>query len=805
MSCKSKPKLGGRIPRKFKRATPLSVEQLEPRLVMTAVEWFDLSGWDFAAVSGSGQNFSNVAAHLDIGVTMDSGSFDECDADCAAFSDGSLDLKQREAVGALKFSADSRQRFVVELQVLDTAEAVGVFTAAVDLFDMQTSGATVYHDDQASYAFNGETLQGIVIRGAGNGLDPTSGAANVRVVTGPASDLIIEYEGMGNELKFGDFRVGRVTAPPPVVDWFEFSTHVGSKFLDVADSIAEVNTEVTIDSGSFADCSTSVACVDGGEFFTLSQNTNVGALRFSSNSLHQYVVEMQIVGSDERIGVFTETSETNDQGEVVSSRVDVSLQSSGADVTSWVADYLNGDRIAIGLAVQGGGEGFDPVTGAGDLIVVTEPATDLILEYEGLANQKYGTFRIGRVDRAVITRSSIALAEAFAEQGLAVDPPGNRYFGASTKSITRFDTHWSNPETDAMIRDNGSPYPLLTDIQTGTPTTIAVPEVTHFGAIDYHAGYIWAGLLEQSGPHAAIAKIDADTFELVQVWDLLEEAERLSLPESTFRSTDPVNYDGTHLWVGTGRGIYRVTVNGPNGAQVFSEVVALNPHPNTVGEPDDESNWPFYSQGIRAVGDRIYAIIPRFGGYPFPHSPITGLYEFEIPHNLDGFINAPNLPKRVWHIPQSNGHHLEGFDFVPGREDEIFLAYSNGKTLKRLRLTEFAFADTQVPFGRVFTPTDPPFAPIALGSETLPHFVPFEHDDGLGTAFMPTASEPSRGSASPQTELLSSTSKRAENEMFADDESLLEMLAAQSLAAESLQDAPSARIDRVLRFYRSRS
>ncbi len=307
---------------------------------------------------------------------------------------------------------------------------------------------------------------------------------------------------------------------------------------------------------------------------------------------------------------------------------------------------------------------------------------------------------------------AISFDAGYFGQGVAVNPGIHRqYFGATSRNVTRFNGSWRHAETDAEIRNNGNPTPILADIQQGTAHTMAIPEVTHFGAIDYHDGYLWVGLLEpvvvgdpSSGRQAAIAKIDAATFELVQVWDLLQEANRLGLPGFLMRGVDPVDFDGNHLWVGTSNGIFRFTVVAePDGSQRFSEVAAFNFHPQHVGEPGSGQDQLLYPQGLRAVGDRLYVSFPSLGASSDTRSAMAGLYEFAIPSHLQGLTGPPMLPLRIWHLPQQSGRHLEGFDFVPGREDEIYLSQSNGRLLERLRLEGLA---VPVDGHGLSTPTD---------------------------------------------------------------------------------------------------
>ncbi len=136
MGCKKTPKLCRNPRRNIGRENALAFEYLEPRLALAAIEWFDLSGWAFSAVSGNGQSFTNVVDGVDIEVTFDSGTFDECTTGCNALGNGILKLKQKNAIGALNFSANSRQQYVVEMRIVDTAEKIGVFTLQLQNFHL---------------------------------------------------------------------------------------------------------------------------------------------------------------------------------------------------------------------------------------------------------------------------------------------------------------------------------------------------------------------------------------------------------------------------------------------------------------------------------------------------------------------------------------------------------------------------------------------------------------------------------------------------------------------------------------------
>ncbi len=106
---------------------------------------------------------------------------------------------------------------------------------------------------------------------------------------------------------------------------------------------------------------------------------------------------MQWVDADEQIGVFTQTRRSPGTGSVVSSQAEIHAQTTGADASSWAANYGFGSEEVEGIIIQGGGMGIDAAQGAATVVVVTQPATDLILQYDGLGAQKHGVFRIGRV------------------------------------------------------------------------------------------------------------------------------------------------------------------------------------------------------------------------------------------------------------------------------------------------------------------------------------------------------------------------------------------------------------------------
>ncbi len=226
-----------------------------------------------------------------------------------------------------------------------------------------------------------------------------------------------------------------------------------------------------------------------------------------------------------------------------------------------------------------------------------------------------------------------SLGGGAATQGLALGKTHN--FASNARTICRFDKNWK------LIEQK----------------TIRIDGVNHFGAIDYHDGFLWAGLLH--GPEGGkydktldrgkVAKIRASDLSVVQTWDITKDLTWI----------DPVCFDGTHLWVGDLRdlGIHRYRFDGDRIVRdgVFRYPGAMH-----------------FSQGVRIAGGKLYSI-HTFGS-------MDGLFEFDLPKTLDKTVQRPT---RVWEIAETR-MHLEGFDFVPGHPDQIW--HSQGGQVDRYRL-----------------------------------------------------------------------------------------------------------------------
>jgi len=242
-----------------------------------------------------------------------------------------------------------------------------------------------------------------------------------------------------------------------------------------------------------------------------------------------------------------------------------------------------------------------------------------------------------------------SLGGGAATQGLALGKIHN--FASNARTICRFDKNWK------LIEQK----------------TIRIDGVNHFGAIDYHDGFLWAGLLH--GPEGGkydktldrgkVAKIRASDLSVVQTWDITKDLTWI----------DPVCFDGTHLWVGDLRdlGIHRYRFDG-------DEIVR-----------DGVFRYPgamHFSQGVRIAGGKLYSI-HTFGS-------MDGLFEFDLPKTLDKTVQRPT---RVWEIAETR-MHLEGFDFVPGHPDQIW--HSQGGQVDRYRLSGAKAVAGGQPHGALF-------------------------------------------------------------------------------------------------------
>jgi len=225
------------------------------------------------------------------------------------------------------------------------------------------------------------------------------------------------------------------------------------------------------------------------------------------------------------------------------------------------------------------------------------------------------------------------LAKGAAQQGIALTD--KHYFTSTAGSIFKYDAKWNLIE-EQPIRIEG---------------------VNHLGAIDYHDGFLWAGLLHgpENGKYdpklnrSIIAKIRPSDLTVVKTWDITEDVTWI----------DPVCFDGEHVWVGdlSDLGIHRYRIDGDK-----IERDGMFRYPRAM----------HFSQGIRIVGRKLYSI-HTFGS-------MDGLFEFDIPDEL---TDEPQRPTRVWHIAEPV-MHLEGFDFVPGKPNEIW--HAQGREVDRYRL-----------------------------------------------------------------------------------------------------------------------
>ena len=217
--------------------------------------------------------------------------------------------------------------------------------------------------------------------------------------------------------------------------------------------------------------------------------------------------------------------------------------------------------------------------------------------------------------------------------------------GAATQGLALADDYYYSADTNSVYRYNKN-WELLEE------KSIRIEGVNHLGAIHYHEGVLWGGLLNgPTGDLAIIVKIRARDLQVVQTWDITGDVTWI----------DPVCFDGKHLWVGdlSDLGIHRYHL-------VDGELVR-----------DGVFRYPgemHFSQGIRVVGNRLYTI-HTFGS-------MDGLYEFVIPDKLTSKVNQPI---RFWMIEETR-MHLEGFDFVPDHPDHIW--HAQGGQVDRYQLSD---------------------------------------------------------------------------------------------------------------------
>ncbi len=225
------------------------------------------------------------------------------------------------------------------------------------------------------------------------------------------------------------------------------------------------------------------------------------------------------------------------------------------------------------------------------------------------------------------------LKQGAAEQGLALTKFG--YFTSTSSTIYEYDTNWTLKNS----------------------RQIQIDGVNHMGAIHFHDGFLWVGLLHgpENGKYdkqldrSIIAKIRADDLSVAQTWDITDDVTWI----------DPVCFDGESIWVGDLRklGIHRYRLR--DDKLIHDGVLRYPPQMH-------------FSQGIRVIGRKLYTI-HTFG-------EMDGLFEFDLPPSL---TNSINQPTRVWAI-QETRTHLEGFDFVPGTADQIW--HAQGKWIDRYQL-----------------------------------------------------------------------------------------------------------------------
>lgn len=228
-----------------------------------------------------------------------------------------------------------------------------------------------------------------------------------------------------------------------------------------------------------------------------------------------------------------------------------------------------------------------------------------------------------------------SLKSGRANQGIALAP--DAYYSSTAGVIYRFNIDWELQQKES----------------------INIEGVNHLGAIDYHDGYLWAGLLHgpEGGEHdpkknrSVIAKIDAEDLTVVKTWDITRDVTWI----------DPVCFDGQSLYVGdlSDLGIHRYDIQDDELVRT-----GIFRYPRSL----------HFSQGIRVRDGKLYSI-HTFGD-------ADGLFEFKLPEKWTDEIQQPT---RAWKIIEPV-IHCEGFDFIPGQPDQIW--HAQDKQVDRYQLLE---------------------------------------------------------------------------------------------------------------------
>jgi len=135
-----------------------------------------------------------------------------CDAyPCNGLSSGRMNLSQTNATDIIRIKANETHQYIIELGIVDQNEIISIFSESVVSGQTYSGMESVVQQSNGLPAiirtayYNG--LEGISIQGAGVGLD---NSATVTIITDPASDLIIRYQGIGNITKYGNLRIGKI-------------------------------------------------------------------------------------------------------------------------------------------------------------------------------------------------------------------------------------------------------------------------------------------------------------------------------------------------------------------------------------------------------------------------------------------------------------------------------------------------------------------------------------------------------------------------------------------------------------------
>ncbi len=446
-----------------------------------------------------------------------------------------------------------------------------------------------------------------------------------------------------------------------------------------------------------------------------------------SNTMHQYVVQVQGAYAGEQIRVFA----TNDY-EASSDLYVIN----GASRVSEGATYGSLDGLTVTNQ-----RNSRPVT------ILAAPSTQLVIQYENTsayangATLKIGRFELGTnspfntpVDNTLTANSVYGTSG----QGIASDGAGTLFASGYYSGSYRLSQHTINSPGNFSTGD----------------LVLSAPGTQHFGAIDYSEGSVWLGRFgNPTNVKRYIPSNGGVTLSSSFTFDRnVDVIDAVAFHDDELFMSAWVCKVGTNRCADSGldvdEGGYRILrydIVGDGQAEngrVVTEFPDLGHDliwDSSAGNGIGKTSSRFYAQGLRVVegpdgGKRLYAMLTNsltcnsaVHAGPNGHSEwcsayddarrnnnyeplaMSGVYEFDVSND------APVHPSRIWHIPERPENdvsnpwgtqrfgHLEGLDFIksaPGQIDGAGIIHSGdayGRTVRLIGLNDI-FQESTVPF-----------------------------------------------------------------------------------------------------------